>query len=181
MKSGRRLSVVLSLACGLLLAGRAAAFLDTGTLLTKAASATYMGGGQGTSVTYSATAKILVANPAIFLYKDVNPTYVSASAGGTVTFSLCFSNGGANSAFNITINDHIPNNATYITAGYSAFYADISGSNGTPIATWATGPAGPWTGGPPPNMQTGNMYIHWVVPNLGVAKSGCIYYSILFN
>src|SRR5687767_7904104 len=70
------------------------AFLDTGTLLTNSASATYSAGVQGTSVTYSATAKILVANPAVFVYKDVTPTYI-AVAGGAVTYTICFSNGGA--------------------------------------------------------------------------------------
>jgi hypothetical protein len=65
-KVARSAVVALALVAGA--GGNALAFLETGTLLTNAASATYMGGGQGTQVTYSATAKILVANPAVFMW-----------------------------------------------------------------------------------------------------------------
>ena len=85
--------VVLALAVLVVWGGPARAFLETGTLLTNAASATYTGGDQGTSVTYSATAKILVANPAMFLWKAATPTVVGTS-GGFATYVICFSNGG---------------------------------------------------------------------------------------
>ena len=179
-----RRAVALLAAGTWLAAGNATAFLDTGTLLTNAASATYMGGGQGTSVTYSATAKILVANPAVFVWKDVTPTYM-ATSGGNVTYTLCFSNGGANTAFNVTIFDKLPNNTYWSTAYYSAWWSQLSGvgsnftSNGA-TQSWGTAipPSTPLTvpGSPPIPTNTGSpaTYLQWVVPALGLGRSGCI-------
>ncbi len=145
-----------------------------------AASATYTGGGQGTSVTYSATAKILVANPQVFLWKQVAPTVVG-SAGGLVTYTLCFSNGGANTAFNVTIVDRWPNNAYWVdctAVNYSAWV----GGGATITGTWTTavpgvnasalcppsGYAGPATG----------MFFEWVVSPMGIGYSGCITFTL---
>ena len=143
-----RRMTALTAAAAWLVAGNASAFLDTGTLLTNAASATYMGGGQGTSVTYSATAKILVANPAVYLWKDVTPTYM-AVAGGQVTYTICFSNGGANTAFNVTIFDHLPQNTTW-TAGYSAWWVDLTGTGRDFSGAAPNGASGYSTVAPPP-------------------------------
>ena len=166
--------MVASMAAGLgLLSPRpVSAFLDTGTLLTNAASATYMGGGQGTSVTYSATAKILVANPALFMSKDVNPTFVG-TAGGLVTYLLCFSNGGANSAFNFTITDKWPNNTYWTNYAYSAWYTGGALTTGTASVSLL---AGPWGALPPTGQgQPGTGYwLRWAVPMMGVGYSGCI-------
>jgi uncharacterized repeat protein (TIGR01451 family) len=160
------------------LGAKAHAFLDTGTLLTNSASATYSAGAQGSSVTYSATAKILVANPAVFLWKDGTPTQVTASAGGTVDFSICFSNGGANTAFNLTITDKLPNN-TYWWGNYSMWYSDLTSTVQTGvIAYYATaGANGPWFPNPPMG-QPQPLWIQWVIPNQGVGKSGCVRFTI---
>ena len=154
-------------------AGEACAFLDTGTLLTNAASATYMGGGQATQVTYSATAKILVANPAVFLWKDCTPTYV-ATSGGLVTCQICFSNGGANTAFKVTVNDRLPNNSYWQTAGYGFWAAGASVQQ----ASWATAIGGPWTAGTPLNGQFVPLFLRWVVSPLGIGNSGCIQFVL---
>jgi len=162
-------------------AQNAGAFLDTGTLLTNAASATYTGGSQGTSVTYSATAKILVANPAMFLWKDVNPTYV-AVAGGIVTYVLCFSNGGANSAFNFTITDKWPNNTSWAFVGNSSPYGAWATGGQAMNGTTASSLAGPWnpiTGAAPIAPGTNApMWIRWVVPMMGVGYSGCVTFAL---
>jgi len=160
-----------------LLGSPAGAFLDTGTLLTNSASATYMGGGQGTSVTYSATAKILVANPAVFLWKDCNPTVVT-TVGGFVTCVLSFSNGGANTAFNVTIWDRLPN-------GGGVWFQSVTSSwsgAGLPVASWS-GNNTTWAAGAPPAGQVSptSIFLHWVVPSLGIGVSGMITFVVSFG
>ncbi len=180
-----RRMTALAAAAAWLVAGNASAFLDTGTLLTNAASATYMGGGQGTSVTYSATAKILVANPAVYLWKDVTPTYMAVAGGANVTYTICFSNGGANTAFNVTIFDHLPQNTVWQTAGYSAWYVDLTNTgrdfSGTPpngAAAFSAGAPPPWGALPADGTAVAAGYLQWVVPSLGLGKSGCIVFVV---
>jgi len=165
--------VMLAMVAG----GRAWGFLDTGTLLTNAASATYMAGSQGTSVTYSATAKILIANPAIYVWKDCTPTYV-ATTGGIVRFTICFSNGGANSAFNMLIFDHLPPNV-YIGSCLAADYmgyamgTTLQGMSGPTIT-------GPWTPFTPPGtcpVSTNSPWLRWQVGMMGIGTTGCISFN----
>lgn len=172
-------------------AGPAAAFLETGTLLTNAASATYLGGNQGTSVTYSATAKILVANPAVNVWKEDSPTYVQTT-GGLVTFQICFSNGGANTAFNLHVFDRLPNNAFWLPATYSGWYGNLSGQPTALDFYYCAGPActmtsGGWTqdlDGPDEwtwDDGTSPVYLRWMTGSdqgLGVGASGCIAFTL---
>lgn len=160
-----------------LLGTPAMAFLDTGTLLTNSASATYMGGGQGTSVTYSATAKILVANPAVFLWKDCTPTVVS-TVGGYITCVLSFSNGGANTAFNVTVNDKLPNG---VGCAFMGLVSSWSGA-GAPLASWS-GNNTTWGAGVPPVGQTSatSVFLRWIVPSLGIGVSGVITFVVSFG
>ena len=174
------IALVLSVA-----GGEARAFLDTGTLLTNAASATYQGGGQGTSVTYSATAKILVANPAVFLWKDVNPTYM-CTTGGTVTYTICFSNGGANTAFNVTIKDRLPLNSWGLgNSGYVNWFVNTAGVAGPATSSgWTTNGGTNWTAGLSPygtNLGGGTGFYEWTIANLGLNRSGCIVFLISIN
>jgi len=170
---------MLALAAGLsLLGSEAAAFLDTGTLLTNSASATYMGGGQGTSVTYSATAKILVANPAVFLWKDCTPTVVT-TIGGFVTCVLSFSNGGANTAFNVTINDKLPNGTGTWFVGLVSSWSGA----GVPVPSWSANGT-TWAGTVPPAGTQGpaaGMFLRWIVPSLGIGVSGVITFTVSFG
>jgi uncharacterized repeat protein (TIGR01451 family) len=170
----------------------AGAFLETGTLLTNSASATYKAGDVGTSVSYSATAKILVANPKIFLWKDGNPTYV-ATTGGYVTFTLCFSNGGANSAFDIIITDKLPTDVFWVSPGcnpqedqeddgddYGAYQVD----GPAPILDYSQAIGGPWTldACPPvdwgPGVGEMGYFLRWTVDKLDIKESGCIWYTV---
>jgi len=158
--------------------GNALAFLDTGTLLTNAASATYMGGGQATSVTYSATAKILVANPAVFMWKEVDPKIV-ATVGGWVTYVICFSNGGANTAFNIMLTDRVPFGASGVVVGVNEKWV---GSGATITANYTFGgPSGPWTMALPVGgsvtSTAGGLWLHWVASRLDIGASGCVTFA----
>jgi len=172
----------------MLAAGEAGAFLNTGTLLTNSASATYTSGAPGSyqanTISYSATAKILVANPAVFLWKDIDgPTCVTGTAGGAISFTICFSNGGANSAFNITIKDKLPTNTWWIgLATYSSWWIDLNGNPGTLQTYYAPSPAGtPFNlVGAGQNMcPTASCgFLQWVVPNLGVGRSGCVSFMV---
>jgi uncharacterized repeat protein (TIGR01451 family) len=166
--------VALALVAGA--GGNALAFLETGTLLTNAASATYMGGGQGTQVTYSATAKILVANPAVFMWKDVNPTFVG-TVGGWVTYIICFSNGGANTAFNLMMTDRVPYGSAGVAIGVNSKW--VVGSGATVAATYSiVGPTGPFTtalASPAGLTSTaGGLWLHWVASRVDIGASGCI-------
>lgn len=176
MQRGWRRVWALAAAAGLL-GTPAWAFLDTGTLLTNSASATYMGGGQGTSVTYSATAKILVANPAVFLWKDCTPTVVS-TVGGFITCVLSFSNGGANTAFNVTVNDKLPNGSGCTFQGLVSSWSGV----GVPAASWSANGT-TWAGGVPPVGQNSgtSVFLRWIVPSLGIGVSGVITFVVSFG
>ena len=185
-KLRNRLGMVLGV-LALVCAGEAGAFLDTGTLLTNSASAPYMGGGQGTSVTYSATAKILVANPAVFLWKDCTPTVVS-SVGGLVTCTLCFSNGGANTAFNVTVNDRLPNGNGAYWKGYTTGGQPGACAPTLILGFWVGGGTAKqdsysldggttWTNGTPTVGQQApavGLMLRWRVWSLGIGVSGCV-------
>jgi hypothetical protein len=171
----RRVRASCAAALALILAAgqNAYAWLETGTLLTNSASATYKAGDQATSVSYSATAKILVSNPKVFLFKDVNPTYVSAAGGGgLVTFTLCFS-------------DVLPKNRYWMSTGCIDTYYDAWQVDGPEPAisytedNWNT----PVEGCPPPNWpdppgtDIGDE-IRWVIDVLDIGESGCIWYVV---
>jgi len=177
-----------AIVAAVLAAGEACAFLDTGTLLTNSASATYAAGAPGSyqqsSISYSATAKILVANPAVFLWKDIDgPTCVTASAGGTIAFSICFSNGGANSAFNITVKDKLPNATWWISlANYSSWWIDLAGVGQTLTTYYSqsatTGVLYPVGAGQNMCPSATCPFLQWVVPALGVGRSGCVSFTV---
>ena len=171
----KRIVPVLAVMGALLAGGRAWGFLDTGTLLTNAASATYMAGSQGTSVTYSATAKILIANPAIYIWKDNTPTYVG-TLGGVVRFTICFSNGGANSAFNMLIFDRLPPATTLVSCGLADYQAYAMGTSIT-VAS-APSMAGPWTAFTPPGACVPNLVYRWQVGMMGIGTTGCISFNV---
>jgi len=194
MLSGRLFFMrAVVIAAAVMCAGKAAAFLETGTLLTNAASATYLGGNQGTSVTYSATAKILVANPAVNIWKEDSPTYVQ-TVGGLVTFQICFSNGGANTAFNLHVFDRLPNNAFWMPTSYSGWYGNLSGIPTELNFYWCTNAActfessGFWSGNDPdgPDLWTWDdgtapVLLRWMTgpaQGLGVGASGCISFTL---
>ena len=172
-----RRAMAVAVLASVLGAGEAGAFLETGTLLTNAASATYSGGGQGASVSFSATMKVLLANPSLFLWKATTPTIV-ASVGGYVTSTVSFSNGGANTAFNVTINDRLPNGA----GCWFMQQVDAWSGSGVPATSWS-GNNVTWAGGAPAAGQTSaaSIFLRWIVPSLGVGVSGVITFVVSFG
>lgn len=175
-----------ALAAALVGAGEARAWLETGTLLTNTASATFAyRSGAGGSITYSATMKVLMANPAVLLYKKSTPTVIT-TVGGRVTYMLAFSNGGANTAFNVTINDTMPIGSSAWWQGYTPSGGGCGaegvgfwvGGGAIMIPTFSQNGGASWTNGTPPIGQQGPVMLRWVVPMLGVGVSGVINYVV---
>jgi len=183
----KRAAATILLAGALLAAGRAGAWLETGTLLTNSASATFRySSGAGGSVTYSVTMKVLMANPSLYLSKECTPTYVG-SAGGLVTYTVCFSNGGAGTAWNVTINDRLPNGSGVWWQGYGP---GVCG-NCFPkqeFGFWVGGGSGKWASysfdsviwndGTPPVGQQGPLFLRWRVQSLGIGCSGAVAFVV---
>ena len=147
----------------------------------RGASATMIQAGVGASVTYSATASVIVTNPGVLIRKSVSPSFLDV-AGGNATYTIAFSNGGSNTAYSVTIFDHFPLNAVWQTAGYSAWYVDGTGFGRDFSGSPPSGSAGyslvappPWTAGTPANgMNVSSAYMQWVVPSLAIGRSGMI-------
>ncbi|MEK7474010.1 MAG: hypothetical protein AAB152_00110 [Candidatus Coatesbacteria bacterium] len=170
----KRYATMILLATALLAAGGAYAWLETGTLLTNAASATYQNYGGQSTVTYSATMRVVVMNPYLFVWKDCTPTYVT-TIGGYVTYTLSFSNGGANSAFNVTLNDIMPNGSGVWWIGYAGHGA-WSGT-GVPAPSWSANGT-TWAPGTPGFGQQGPLSLRWIVPSLPAGASGIVTYVV---
>lgn len=161
-------------------------------LAGRGTSATMTTGSQPASVTYSATARVLLVNPLVHIWKENAPTYVMAM-GGLVTFLISFSNAGSNSAFNVNILDRLPNNSFWLPASYSGWYRDLGGA-ATPLTfhycagAGCTANSGPWVGPDPDGPPAGTwdngttpVYLRWVTgqgQGLGPGTSGCIMFTL---
>lgn len=154
----------------------AGAFLQTGTLLTSMASATFQNWGLGTSVTYSATSKLIVQNPSINVSKDATPTTVAAATGGLITYTISFSNGGFSTAFYVTLNDALPNSDGVWFQGIVSKWSSV----GLPAGSWSTNGVAWWPGEPPTGQQ-GPVRLRWIVPSLSIGASGIITYVVSFG
>lgn len=175
MARGRFLVLTLA-ASALFTASPAAAWLENGTLLTNAASATYQNYGGQTTVTYSATMRVFVANPYLFIWKDCTPTVVG-SVGGLITYTLSFSNGGANTVFNVTINDKLPNGDGCWFMGLESSWSGA----GIPAPSWSASGGATWAAGVPVTGQGApvtSMILRWIVPSLGIGVSGSITFVV---
>ena len=155
-------------------------------------SATMLTGGAGASVTYSATAKVLLLNPLVHIWKENAPTCVQ-TVGGMVTYRICFSNAGSNSAFNLQVLDRLASNSFWIPWTYSGWYVNLTGVPVAPdfyhcAGAACTSSSGPWTGpdpdGPPAwtwDDGTTPVYLRWVTgpaDGLGIGRSGCITFTV---
>jgi len=170
----RRLLVALAAMGLLVLTGREAGAMTTdGTLITNVACATFMGAsGGGFSVTYCATVTTRVDNPCIALQKLANPTV--QSSGGTVTYTIWVVNCScANSAFNVTVTDRLPDNVSFLASipgwngGTGGNWWPTNGSNGTT-----------WVAGSPGLGQTATYYLRFVLTMLGPCASAMQSYSV---
>jgi uncharacterized repeat protein (TIGR01451 family) len=155
--------------------GAKAATAD-GTLITNLATATFSTAtGAQVTVSYTATATVLVQNPCVSLLKV--PDVTVQAAGGTVTYTLWVVNcSPIMSAFNITVTDKLPDNVSY-----DAARGNWNGGSG---GTWTSsdspsGLAGSYVAVPPTAGQTTPLYLRFVLDLLGASKSAMIRYSVV--
>jgi len=165
------------LALALMFGGNALAFMDTGTIITHSAMATFMAGGQASQATYSSTSRILIANPSLFIWKQSTPTNIG-TAGGWATYVICFSNGGFNTAYNLLLTDRVPYGSSGVAIGTNGSWV----AGGTVTGTYSTiGANGPFVTPLIPaggiTSTVGGLWLHWVVTQVGIGASGCINFA----
>ena len=146
-----------------------------GALITNNVTATY-GGSGGISikytVSYMATANVLISCPVVSLAKVAIPTVQSAA--GVVTFQIWVANTSMQaSAFNVVISDKLPDNVTFLGPvttwwnGTAPATTTSSSSNGT---TWPS--SAPLAG------QGGPYYLRWTLNQLAPGRSGFFQYTV---
>jgi len=173
--------VVVACVAGLGLLGvlgrEANAATADGTLVTNVATATFSTAtNAGYTVSYTATATVLIQNPCVSLLKV--PDITIQAAGGTVTYTLWVVNCSLTvSAFNITVTDKIPDNVAF---GSGALGSWNGGSGGT-WSTWtsATGVPTAYANVPPAAGQTTPFYMRYLLDQLGPNRSAFINYSVV--
>lgn len=184
--SGRRASVATSglisaaafaVACMAPVAANAAT--AEGALITNIACATFMATDQTSfAASYCSTAVVFIVAPSVQVNKRANPSI--ECSGGTVTFCMyAYNNSNWTSAFNVTLNDRMPDGVSY-----------IPGQN-----MWAGGTAGAtvtqgWGGVVLPNMFWGSepaigsisagtyYYLRWVINVIGPRQSAMVCYRV---
>lgn len=145
-----------------------------GTLLDNAVSATFHGV-SGVSVqytvSYNATAEIMVSCPVVSLRKYSSITI--QNVGGAVTFVLCALNDSAQaSAFNVTLRDRMPANVAwagdYGTWG-AAFGDELYSTDGVTYAGDLSAS--------PPSAGAAPLWFFWSL-TIGPTGSACIQYAV---
>lgn len=173
----------LGLVVGLVLAGsRGQAMTTDGSLLTNLASGTYqITSGAAQTISYGASAMVIVMTPATVIGKVASPTL--QTSGGTVTFCINFVNqSGWASALNIVVTDVVPDNMKYLNGPWTS-WATTAGAN--LYMAWATSAApATWNVGEPNTGQTspvGTLFLRWTVDVTGPKQSGQICYKATVN
>jgi len=121
---------------------------------------------------------VLIHDPAqqpTLRYRNPEPLYVNA--GEQQLWRLSFSNGVADTFFNITVTT-LPNSFDQRTYAGSSFSVTLTGG-GTVTPSWATAPTGPWTNGEPPNGTGVPLYLRWAVSRLSLGNTGELSYRTL--
>lgn len=167
----RVFSCAVAVSCA---AQRGAAMTADGALITNVVTATYhsVSGtaqtGPNYTMSYLATATVLVSCPVIWVQKLANPT--SAVPGGTVTFQVCIVNSSLQaSAFNLAVTDQMPDNMAYLNPSYASWAPagdTVFDSNSATTTTWSNGQ--------PLNGQGAPYYLRWVLDKLAPQKSACV-------
>ena len=151
----------------------ASAMAADGALITNIVSATYGGSGGPTiqyKVSYNATITVLVSCPVVSLAKVAIPTV--QSAGAVVTFQIWVANTSMQaSAFNVVINDRLPDNMTYLGPLTFTWFSGAPVVVTTNAANTATPP---WIAGQPNAGQGSPYYLRWTIDKLGPTRSGYI-------
>jgi uncharacterized repeat protein (TIGR01451 family) len=173
---GRVLVLVASFALGLVVMPRVSfGMAADGALITNNVSATY-GGSGGISIKYTvsylATANVLVSCPVVSLAKVAIPTVQSAA--GVVTFQIWVANTSMQaSAFNVVISDKLPDNVTFlgpVTTWWNGVAPATSASSSSNGTVWAA--SAPLAG------QGATYYLRWTLNQLAPGRSGFIQYTV---
>ena len=170
----------LTIAAGLLAASRAGAMTAEGTLITNVACGTFtdIASTASFAVSFCATATVLVVNPAVAISKTASPTM--DCSGGTITFCIYVRNNSAyTSAFNVYLEDVIPQNMRY-SAGQTYWAGATAGST---ILFGYGSSSFPYTflwngfGAQPDSLidgQTPNYAVRWIISPIGPGKSAMV-------
>lgn len=160
---------------GMLAAAPAAAATADGGLLENAVAANvdpYVGVPSGT-VTYSATATVMVCTPTISLYKRASMTVVGA--GGTLEFCIEIRNmSNCASAFNLHLSDRLPPDLSYVSLSKRYW---VDGASAIVDWVWIDSP-GIWLGPyqtPSPTMV--NPLMAWDIDMVAMGGTGYICYK----
>jgi len=156
--------------------GSARALTADGAMMTNIAMATYSGlGGWGTkyTVSYTASAPVLICNPVVWYSKIATPSMAAPTA--TVTFTVCAANNSiTTSALNVQITDQIPGNMAFtglVNSWSSPTWVPLTPFNGASVN-------GPWAAGYPA-VGAQNSFLRWTfgASGIGPGKSGCVTYT----
>jgi uncharacterized repeat protein (TIGR01451 family) len=161
----------------LLLPGVSRAMTADGAMITNFAAATGYWGVAGPAytsrytVSYNATAGVIVSCPVVHITKMVTPTMLAVSQ--TATYTVCIINNALNaSAFNLVVNDKMPDNMAWVTgltnwSTGTAWSAPVFSSNGT---TWGVAE--------PPAGQGSPWFLQWRIGPLGPNRSACVTFKM---
>lgn len=151
-----------------------------GALITNIVAATYHGmagypwSGQPYlpkyTMSYLATATILVSCPVVAITKRANTTVQSVD--GTVTFEICSINSSMQaSAWNVTITDRLMDNMLFVVGSYTSW---VPGAPSAWTASNSSVAAGPYATGMPGTAQGAPYYLRWTINTLAPGRSACI-------
>ncbi len=185
--SGRRASVATSgfmigaaLGIAALLPVQATAATAEGTLITNVACATFSAVDQTPfAASYCSTAVVFIVAPSVQVNKRANPSI--ECSGGTVTFCMyAYNNSNWTSAFNVTLNDRLPDGVSYIPV-QTIWAGGTAGAVVTQGYFRALSPFTIWGSEPPLGSVSGgpsDYYLRWSVNMLGPRQSAMFCYRV---
>ena len=177
----RMIAAILVAWAGFLASGRVHAATVDGGLLTNTVSAvvdSYVGVPSGT-VSYSATALVMVCTPTIEMVKRASMTV--QGAGGTVTFCIWAVNASAfTSAFNVVLEDLIPSNFSYVKGGQDLWPSSLVTMGYAQLHPTGSCCAYTWNDDPPDGQTTlmGPVWLKWAVSELGPNQSALMCFKM---
>jgi len=120
------------------------------------------------TVSYNATAGVLISCPVIGVTKLVTPTMLAASQ--TATYTVCVVNNALNAtAWNLVVSDKLPDNMGWVNPSLVS-WAPV----GTTWKLEQSQVGVVWLVGEPPNASTSPWFLRWTVDKLGPNRSACV-------
>lgn len=172
--------IAAGLALASLLPVHASAATAEGALITNIACATFMATDQTPfAASYCSTAYVFIVAPSIQVNKRANPSI--ECSGGTVTFCMfAYNNSQWTSAFNVTINDRLPDGVSYIP-GQTTWAGATAGATITQGYFRALTPFTIWGSEPPLGAVSAGLadyYLRWVINVIGPRQSAMLCYRV---